>query len=504
MPGAGHRGVHMTSRTSGVLLHPTSLPGAHGIGDLGASADRWLSWLAASGSTSWQVLPLGPTGYADSPYQSLSSFSGNPLLVAPDLLIEEGLATRDQVGTAGFAQDRVDFARVRAAKSALLDKAWARFGKSHPLRPDFERYVESQHDRLEDDALFMALKDANQLKPWTDWPPDLRDRDRAALRDATATYADRMGRHRFEQWLFTRQWDRVRRLADKLGIQVIGDIPLYVAHDSSDTWLNRHLFNLDEAGEPLTVAGVPPDYYSDTGQRWGNPTYDWDAHDANGFRWWAARLAATLRLVDVVRLDHFRGIADYWAIPADSPTAAIGEWRDGPGIALFDALADQLGELPLIAENLGDLSTKADALLDQLPFPGMKVLQFAFDDRPETDRFSIDQIPEDVVAYTGTHDNDTARGWYSKLDGATRAEVRGALGGDGTDVAWRLVTKTWKTAAHLAIAPLQDLIGLGTAATMNRPGTTEGNWRWRFTDRQLGPDLAGRLEQLNRETDRLG
>ncbi len=496
----------MTSRTSGVLLHPTSLPGPYGIGDLGASAEQWLDWLVAAGCSSWQILPLGPTGYADSPYQSLSSFSGNPLLIAPDALVEDGLVTADQVEV-GFArntarQDRVDFGQVKAAKSALIDNAWLGFGSNHPLWPAFDEFTKSNTDWLDDDSLFMALKDANQLRPWPEWPQPLRDRDPAALDKAGATLEGRVGRRKFEQWLFSRQWDHVRQLAADRQIRLIGDIPLYAAHDSSDAWVNRHLFDLDLTGAPVTVAGVPPDYFSETGQLWGNPTYDWEANADDGFRWWARRLAATLDMVDVVRLDHFRGIADYWAIPAHSDTAAIGEWKEGPGMALFDALADQLGSLALIAEDLGDLSARARSLLARLPFPGMKILQFAFDDRPNADRFSIDQIPEVVVAYAGTHDNDTAMGWFSKLDEATRSDVRRTLRTDEGPIAWGMVTKTWETAAHLAIAPIQDLLELDTEARMNTPGTTDGNWQWRLQEGQLHQELAARIFDLNQATGR--
>jgi len=495
--------ARMTQRSAGVLLHPTSLPGPFGIGDLGPGAERWLDWLQSSGCALWQVLPLGPTGYADSPYQSLSSFSVNPLLISPDLLVADGLLpAAAAAGAALPSTDRIDYAAASATKHALLAEAWRRFDTSHHLWAGFAGFIHSEREWLDDDALFMAIKGANDLRPWFSWPAPLRDREPGALAKAAAEHALAIEQHRFGQWLFHRQWSDVRRLASERGIRIVGDLPLYVAHDSSDTWINRHLFDLTDEGALITIGGVPPDYFSATGQRWGNPTYDWDAHRAEGFRWWARRLAATLRLVDIVRLDHFRGIADYWEIPADAPDAITGVWRDGPGLDLFDALTEQLGAIPLIAENLGDLSARANDLLTQLPYPGMKILQFAFDNRPEADQFSIDDIGDDVVAYTGTHDNNTTVGWFSELDDSARRQVLNTLGGDGSDIAERIVRTTWASPARIAVAPMQDLLGLGGDARMNTPGTTDGNWQWRLAADQLRDDVACRVRDLNESFDR--
>jgi 4-alpha-glucanotransferase len=493
----------MATRRSGILLHPSSLPGPPGIGDLGSAVDGWLTWLKSSGCSLWQILPLGPTGFADSPYQCLSSFSLNPLLIDPSALVAAGLADPMEVPEMAPSNGMIDFAAVRSAKSGLVGAAWDRFGPNHTRWQEFEDFRHREATWLDADGLYMALKAENGLRPWTEWPEDLRDRDTGALREAARRLDRQIGLHAFEQWLLADQWNRVRRVAGELGIQIVGDIPLYVAHDSSDVWINRELFSLEPDGSPRTIGGVPPDYFSDQGQRWGNPTYDWDAHRRDDFRWWAARLAATARRVDVVRLDHFRGIADYWAIPASAPTAATGTWLPGPDVELFDALHRHLGDIPLIAEDLGDLSERAQALLAKLPHPGMKILQFAFDDRPEATPFDLDDIPEGVVAYTATHDNDTTVGWYESLGDRAKAKVLEAFGGDGTDIARRMIATAWHSPARFAIAPAQDVASLGSEARMNEPGTTEGNWRWRLRDGELTADDADWLHELNRASHRL-
>lgn len=492
----------MTTRSSGVLLHPTSLPGRHGVGDLGAAADRWLGWLERTGCTYWQVLPLGPTGYADSPYQSFSSFAGNPLLISPEGLVNDGLLGEDDVLGPDLDPDRVDYGAAIAWKDHLLRLAFSRFGSHHPLAGEFAEFCDSAAAWLEDYALFMALKGRHDLRPWSEWPPELRDRDPHAVAAARADAKAEIELRRFQQWLFARQWMRLRRRAHERSIRIIGDLPLYVAHDSVDVWVDRELFDLHPDGRPATIAGVPPDYFSESGQRWGNPIYDWEAHARQDYAWWIARLAATLDTVDVVRIDHFRGIADYWVIPAEAPTAITGRWVDGPGHRLFDALEGAIGKLPIIAEDLGYLSETAHRLLAELGYPGMKILQFAFDTREEGTPFTPDQIGENTAVYTGTHDNDTTAGWFVSLDDQDRARVLEMVGGDGTDIAWRLVEAVWGTRGFLAVAPLQDLLGLPTEARMNEPGTTAGNWRWRFRDHQLDDGLADRLAALNRQTGR--
>lgn len=492
----------MFDRSAGILLHPTSLPGPYGIGDLGDAADAWLDWLVSAGCRTWQILPLGPTGYADSPYQCLSSFSLNPLLVDPDGLVADGLLASEERPHRRPSNGAVDFEAVRTEKAAMLETAWSRFGPDHPRWSDYATYRTAEAAWLDDDALFLALKADHRLAPWTEWPAPLRDRDPAALASATGRLEHQIGLHAFTQWIVADQWGRLRRRAAELGVTIVGDIPLYVAHDSSDVWVDRHLFDLTADGAPATVGGVPPDYFSDTGQRWGNPTYDWAAHAADGFTWWARRLAATARHVDVVRIDHFRGIADYWAIPGSSPTAAVGTWQRGPGMALFDALRAQLGELKLIAEDLGDLSDAADRLLAALPFPGMKILQFMFDDREEAAAFSLADIPDDVVVYTATHDNDTTQGWFAGLEPNVQDKVLATFSATPTTVAHRMIETAWESKACLAVAPMQDVLALGTEARMNEPGTTDGNWRWRLPDGAAGESEAAWLRRLAGTTGR--
>jgi 4-alpha-glucanotransferase len=484
-------------RSSGVLLHPTSLPGPYGIGDLGDAAFEWIDALAHARQRWWQILPLGPTGYGDSPYQCFSAFAGNPYLISPERLMADGLLVREDVAGVHFPAGRVDFGPVIEFKVRLLATAWARFqgGAGAHLRPEFEAFVAANAGWLDDFTLFMALKDANQGRSWQEWDAELRLRAKAPLAAASSRLKDSIGLHQFRQFLFFKQWSAVKAYANGKGIGLIGDVPIFVSIDSSDVWASPEYFLLDDQRHPTVVAGVPPDYFSATGQLWGNPLYDWAALARNDYAWWVARLRATLSQVDFLRIDHFRGFEAYWEIPAGEPTAEVGQWVKGPNIALFDALRAQLGELPIIAEDLGVITPEVDALRLGVGLPGMRVLQFAFGGGTE-DRFLPHNHERDSVVYTGTHDNDTTRGWYAAITERERDFVRRYLARDGSDIAWDLIRCAWSSVADYAIAPLQDVLDLGTEARMNLPGSAAGNWAWRFTPGQLQARHLERLAEL--------
>ena len=495
----------MTSRrSSGILLHPTSLPGPYGIGDVGPTAHRWLDWLAGSGCTYWQVLPLGPTGYGDSPYFCFSAFAGNPYLVSPELLVSDGLLDRTALaGRPEFPSDRVDFGRVIPWKLELLDRAHRRFQADPPgdCAARYRAFRRAHAGWLEDYALFIALKEAHGGGPWDDWPSPIRHRRPAALQRARTALAREAEDQAFRQFLFFDQWERLRARARRLGLQIMGDAPFYVAADSADVWAHPDLFALDRDLRPTVVAGVPPDYFTETGQLWGNPIYAWERHAADGYAWWIARLQSLLELTDLVRIDHFRAFVDYWEVPAGSPTAATGRWVLGPGAAFFSLVEQVLGGLPIVAEDLGELHPEVPALLSEVGLPGMKVLQFAYDGDPDNP-FLPEHQPRNCVVYTGTHDNNTTVGWYRSLSPRERRIVREAVGGNGRSIAWRLIHQAWQSPAFLAVAPLQDLLGLGPQARMNIPGTFGGNWAWRMKAGAAGRALQERLADLNRSTRR--
>jgi len=504
-------------RAAGVLLHPTSLPGRHGIGELGPEAHRWLDRLAGMGQRLWQVLPLGPTGYGDSPYQTLSTFAGNPLVISLDELREAGLVDSSRLDALPrFPLDRVDFGTVILPRTSLLHEAAAGFARRAPpaLRAGLEEFTDTQRSWLDDYTLFAALKAHFEGRPWTDWPADAARRDAATLAAARRTLAEPIDQARILQFLFVEQWTRLRRRAAELGIAIVGDLPIFVAHDSADVWCRPDLFELDPAGRPTVVAGVPPDYFSQTGQRWGNPLYRWDVHEERCFAWWIARLGHAFALVDVLRIDHFRGFAGYWEIPADQPTAEHGRWMPGPGRKLFDAAAAALGPRPIIAEDLGVITADVDELRDGLGFPGMRILQFAFGDDPRGPLFRPESYPASCVAYTGTHDNDTTVGWYRSEAGGDstrtaeqvereRHAVRVALSSDGTEIHWDLIRTALASPANTAIYPLQDVLGLGSEARMNVPGREGGNWTWRFRWDQLTPAIERRLADLTAASGRV-
>jgi 4-alpha-glucanotransferase len=492
------------TRCSGILLHPTSLPGPYGIGDLGFEAHRWLAWLAGAGGTFWQTLPLGPTGYGDSPYSCFSAFAGNPYLVGPDLLVAEGfLDAADLAEAPGFPEARVDFGRVIPWKLGLLDRAFDRFHTAPPGDGParYRSFRRAHAGWLDDYALFMALKEAHGGGSWTQWPAPLRHRRRAALVEARGVLSTEVDRQAFRQFLFFEQWGRLRERARRLGLQIMGDAPMYVAADSADVWAHPELFRLDADLNPSVVAGVPPDYFTDTGQLWGNPIYDWERHAADGYAWWISRLQALLELADLVRIDHFRAFVDYWEVPAGSPTAAAGRWAQGPGAAFFRQAEEALGGLPIVAEDLGELHPEVPALLEKTGLPGMKVLQFAYDGDPENP-FLPEHHSEDCVVYTGTHDNDTTVGWYRSLRPEQRRLVRTALGSTGRGIAWDLIRVAWASPAFLAVAPMQDVLELGSEGRMNLPGSFGGNWSWRLAPEGMSRAPQERLAAANREAGR--
>lgn len=482
-------------------MHPTSFPGPFGIGDLGPEAHRWIEFLAGAGLKLWQVLPLGPTGYGDSPYQSFSTFAGNPYLVSPEALIEDGLLERRDLDPApAFPAERVDFGPVIEFKLRLLERAWRRFGEGAAahLREAFDAYRHLHEAWLDDYALFMALKDAHDGAMWNAWDGDLARRRPAALTAAREKHAGAVGSWSFRQFLFDRQWAAVRGHAHHMGLRIVGDIPIFVAYDSADVWAHSRLFQLDADLNPSGVAGVPPDYFSATGQLWGNPLYKWNAHARDGFAWWIERFRSCFSRVDLVRLDHFRGFLGYWEIPFGAPNAIEGRWVKAPGERLFDRVREALGELPVIAEDLGVITPDVTALRERLGLPGMKILQFAFS-TDGRDPSLPHNYGHDCVVYTGTHDNDTTRGWYEHSSTEQERDfARRYLRSDGRDFTWDLVRSAFGSVADTAIAPLQDVLDLGTEARMNLPGRPAGNWGWRVTHGQLTDMHKGRLAELVR------
>jgi 4-alpha-glucanotransferase len=502
------------TRSSGILLHPTSFPGPHGIGDLGARAYEFIDFLVEAGQSVWQVLPLGPTGYGDSPYASFSSFAGNPLLISLDKLVKLGdLSPADLADVPDFPRDAVDFGWVIQWKMPLLQQAARNFlTKANPGRKaDFETFCEWQAGWLDDYALFMAVKthfdqQARQAgvfgAMWSNyWAKDIALRRPAAVARWQQDQAETIALRKVWQYYFFEQWSGLKSYANQRGLKIIGDIPIFVAPDSVDVWANRELFHLDAEGQPTVVAGVPPDYFSETGQLWGNPLYDWAAIAAKNFRWWIERIQATLQLVDIIRIDHFRGFEAYWEIPAGEETAIKGRWIKGPGMALFEAIEQSLGDLPILAEDLGVITPEVEALRDHFEFPGMKVLQFAFDSKEAgslnaSNAFLPHNHGRNAVVYTGTHDNDTTKGWYRGRTLEEKDLIRRYLGRPDDDIVWDFIRMAIASVARLAIIPMQDILNLDSDARMNIPSTLGGNWAWRYRPEALNHSVSGRLLAL--------
>ncbi len=505
-------------RSSGILLHPTSLPGPYGIGELGTHAHAFLDWLSAAGQHFWQVMPLGPTGYGDSPYQSFSAFAGNPYLISLDILQDEGfLLDSDFEGAPTFDHLRVDYGLQYVWRNQMLRRAFSHFEQQlqpgqdtesvhTQLAQEFAAYKDREAEWLRDYALFMALKLEQGGLPWNAWPMPLRRREEAALDEAR----DRLRRETdyisFLQFIFERQWRAVRQYADQRGIKVIGDIPIFVALDSADAWANPELFYFDDQGQPTVVAGVPPDYFSETGQLWGNPLYNWEEMQRRGFDWWIKRFKASLKLYDVIRVDHFRGFAGYWEVPYPAETAMEGRWVPALGHEMFAAVREALGDLPIIAEDLGVITPDVETLRDDYGLPGMAVLQFAFGGGDyAVNAFLPHNLKENQVVYTGTHDNDTSRGWWNNAGAEERANFSAYTGLQPDDQTFTLslMIMAFESRAKLAIVPLQDILNLSSDHRMNLPGTTtSANWSWRFEQRDLTLSAAVSLRELTERTGR--
>jgi 4-alpha-glucanotransferase len=491
-------------RKCGVLLHPTSLPGPGGIGSLGKECRWFIDMLCRAGQSLWQVLPLGPAAYGNSPYSCYSAFAGNPLLIDLDALAAEG-----DIGAASmqsdFSAERVDFPGVENYKFTLLKYAADSFltGTSgdDARKQEFLQFCDTT-PWLNDYALFMAVKEAHHGKSWRQWPAGIARRSAEALDDYSASLSPAIGMHKYIQWQFFRQWQKVKAYANSNGIEIIGDIPIFIAYDSADVWANPRMFHLDEEGRPLVVAGVPPDYFSKTGQLWGNPLYNWETMAFHGFDWWVERLKFALDLYDQVRIDHFRGFEAYWEVPATEKTAVNGRWVKGPGEALFKALIDALGPLPLIAEDLGVITPDVEALRDRFGFPGMKILQFAFGSGPDNS-YLPHNIQRHSVIYPGTHDNDTSTGWFTLLPSKDRQHVLDYLNTGGGEIAWDLIRAALASVADTALIPIQDILALGSPARMNIPGSAEGNWTWRFKCEDLSDEVVKRLRHLTELYGRL-
>ena len=491
----------LSSRTSGILLHPTSLPGSFGIGSMGKSAYNFIDFLADAGQKIWQILPLGPTGYGNSPYLCYSALAGNPLLIDLVFLQEADLLTSEDLNQLpDYPLDRVDYDLVIATKLPLLRKAAAQFqakGVKSSLK-EFSTFCERQSFWLDDYALFMAIKEANDGRSWYQWDKDLASRKLKAISEAKVQFQDNIFFHKFVQYQFYLQWQQLKQYANEKGIAIFGDIPIYVAHDSADVWAHPEIFCLDaKTGAAALMAGVPPDYFSATGQLWGNPVYDWEALTKTDFQWWIDRVRTTLEHVDIVRIDHFRGFEAFWAVPQGETTAMKGTWQKAPGAEFFTLLQKTLGDLPIVAEDLGVITPEVEALRDKFQFPGMKILHFAFDSDRDNAFLPFNFANQNCIVYTGTHDNDTTVGWFAARDQDAQARVidyLGCLCQDG--IHWALIRLALGSVAKTAIFPFQDILGLGTDTKMNTPSTIKGNWEWRCREEAFNSELSGRLKYL--------
>jgi 4-alpha-glucanotransferase len=497
-------------RSSGVLLHPTSLPGPHGVGDFGPEAYRFIDFLQSAGQKLWQVLPLNPTGYADSPFQCLSASAGNPLLISLDRLADRGILDKNELrSTPPFLLQTVDYGAAIRFKMPLLLKAASNFFSyaSAEDQRQLQEFAQANANWLDDFALFMAVKQAHNLVAWTRWSPDIAAREPAAMNRLSALLTPAIQAQKFFQYEFFRQWQELRSYGRARDIQIIGDLPIYVAHDSADVWSNRQFFLVDEGGNPLKIAGVPPDYFSATGQCWGNPIYNWPLLKETGYKWWIERLRSAFRLYDCVRIDHFRGFEAYWEVPASETTAINGRWVKGPGADLFSVLRKEFGDLPIIAENLGVITPEVEALRQEFGLPGMAILQFAFGKDPQAPTFKPHQYVRDLVAYTGTHDNDTVVGWWSSsgASDSTRtpedvikehAYARAYLGFENEPIHWVMIRGIMSSVASTAIAPMQDILGLGSEARMNLPGVASGYWKWRMKPGAASDQIGVKLKEM--------
>ena len=480
-------------RTSGVLMPISSIPSPYGIGTMGKQARKFVDFLVKGGQKYWQILPICPTSYGDSPYQSFSSFAGNPYFIDLEYLCKDELLTKKECESFQWGSNPkyVDYGIMYESRYALLRKVYARFTKKEPQ--DFEKFCENEKQWLDDYALFMALKDANGGQAWSNWDKSLRLREKKAMEEATETYSEEIRFYKMLQYLFYQQWNALKTYANEAGIEIIGDVPIYVAGDSADVWANPDQFYLDENLEPIEVAGCLPDAFSDDGQLWGNPLFRWDVMKKDGYTWWTRRIKAMSELYDIIRIDHFRGFDSFYAIPAKDDTAKNGQWKQGPGMDLFCELEKKLGKLPIIVEDLGFLTPSVHKLLKDSGFPGMKVIQFAFDSREESD-YLPHTYTNHCVVYTGTHDNDTVMGWMKTAPKASVKYAKEYLNltkEEGYN--WGMMRAAWSSVADMAIVPMQDILGLGSEARINTPSTLGNNWKWRATPEQIDAKVAKKL-----------
>lgn len=522
----------MTQRKSGILLHPTSFPSPYGIGDLGEQAFKFIDFLKLAKQKLWQILPLGHTCFGDSPYQSFSTFAGNPLLISIDELEKEKLIKKEDLASIpDFSETKVDYGKVIEYKYGIYRKAYENFKKikNKKLLANYDKFCKKNSDWLDNYCLFISLKNhfiaerantwetpeykaykkaneeymtENQINDcfygasWNSWPADIAAKKTVAVEKWTRKLKNEINFYKFLQYKFNEQWQKVKKYANKNGIEIIGDIPIFVAADSADTWGNPNLFKMDTKGNPTEVAGVPPDYFSETGQLWGNPLYDWEYHKKTGYDWWIKRISNVLELVDIVRIDHFRAFDSYWSIPYGAETAVTGEWKKGPGAEFFEIVKNKLNDIPIIAEDLGDLNDEVLVLRDKLGFPGMKILQFGFGGDSKNEYLPHNYTTPNYIVYTGTHDNDTTIGWYKKLDNDTKDQIRRMLNVSGQDIAWDLIRYAYSSVANIAIIPLQDVLCLDSESRMNTPGVSSGNWQFRFKEGSLTKEKAEGLAYL--------
>ena len=494
--------IEMFERSSGILLHPTSLPGKYGIGSLGKEAYKFVDFLKKANQKLWQIFPLGPTGYGDSPYQCFSTFAGNPYLIDFDLLIEQNLLAEEDLKGIDFGgnEEYIDYGAIYNQKYPLLRKAYENFkaNENKELKEKLETFKAENSSWLDDYSLYISLKNHFNGLPWNEWEDDIRTRKEAAINKYKAELADEIEYNNFIQFLFFTQWNNVKKYANDNGIKIIGDIPIFVAVDSSDAWANPEIFLFDPELKPVKVAGVPPDYFSATGQLWGNPLYDWDKLKELNYKWWVDRVKANLSTCDIIRIDHFRGFDEYWAVPYGDKTAENGTWCPGPRTDLFNAIKNELGELPIIAEDLGTMTQGVIDLREATGFPGMKILGFAFDSKEEND-YLPHTYTKNCVVYTGTHDNDTLIGWFTKANEDDKQFARNYLNSrSDNEIHWDAIRGAWSSVANMAIAPIQDFLGLGSEARINTPGLASGNWQWRLKDGVLTDELAERIAKLTK------
>lgn len=492
----------MFDRSSGILLHPTSLPGKYGIGTLGKEAYKFIDFLQKSNQKLWQIFPLGPTGYGDSPYQCFSSFAGNPYLIDFDLLIEANLLSQEDFNDIYFGnnEEYVDYGALYNNKYPLLKKAYNNFKNNYneSLKEPFETFKNENNSWLDDFSMYISLKNHFNGLPWNEWEENIRSRNIDAINHYKNIISDEIEYQKFTQFLFFTQWNNVKKYANEKGIKIIGDIPIFVAADSADAWANPDIFLFDDELKPEKVAGVPPDYFSATGQLWGNPLYNWNKLKETNYKWWVDRVKANLSTCDIIRIDHFRGFDEYWAVPYGDKTAENGKWEKGPGIDLFNVIKEQLGELPIIAEDLGTMTQGVIDLRENTGFPGMKILGFAFDSGEENE-YLPHTYTKNCVVYTGTHDNDTIIGWFSKAKENDKDYAKAYLNcTNDNDFHWDALRGAWSSVADIALAPIQDFLGLGSESRINTPGVASGNWQWRLKENILTEDLASKIKTLTK------